>query len=63
MVRTAPTSPNSGIGTNEKAIPDRQHPRDEKILGTAHIAFGASAAIGGNVQVPVHPTWFRCDRK
>ena len=27
---------------------------DEKILGTVHIAFGASAAIGGTVQVPVH---------
>ena len=27
---------------------------DEKILGTAHVAFGASAAIGGIVQVPVH---------
>ena len=27
---------------------------DEKLLGTAHVAFGASAAIGGTVQVPVH---------
>ena len=27
---------------------------DEKILVTAHVAFGASAAIGGTVQVPVH---------
>ena len=27
---------------------------DEKILGTAHVAFGASAGIGGKVQVPVH---------
>jgi aminopeptidase len=27
---------------------------DEKILGSAHVAFGASAAIGGGVQVPVH---------
>ena len=27
---------------------------DEKILGTCHVAFGASAAIGGTVQVPVH---------
>ena len=27
---------------------------DEKILGTCHIAFGASAGIGGTVQVPVH---------
>ena len=27
---------------------------DEKILGTVHVAFGASAAIGGTVNVPVH---------
>ena len=27
---------------------------DEKILGTTHIAFGASAGIGGTVSVPVH---------
>ena len=27
---------------------------DEKILGTAHVAFGASAGIGGTVTVPVH---------
>ena len=27
---------------------------DEKILGTVHVAFGASAAIGGTIQVPVH---------
>ena len=27
---------------------------DEKILGTVHIAFGASAAIGGTVSVPIH---------
>lgn len=43
-----------GIGTNEKAILTGNILEDEKILGTAHIAFGASAAIGGNVQVPVH---------
>ena len=24
------------------------------MLGSAHVAFGASAAIGGTVQVPVH---------
>jgi leucyl aminopeptidase (aminopeptidase T) len=24
------------------------------IVGTAHVAFGASATIGGTVQVPVH---------
>ena len=27
---------------------------DEKILGTVHVAFGASASIGGVVQVPIH---------
>jgi aminopeptidase len=43
-----------GIGTNEEAILTGNILEDEKILGTAHIAFGASAAIGGTVQVPVH---------
>jgi len=43
-----------GIGTNEEAALTGNILEDEKILGTAHIAFGASAAIGGNVQVPVH---------
>lgn len=43
-----------GIGTNEKAILTGNILEDEKIFGTAHIAFGASAAIGGNIQVPVH---------
>jgi leucyl aminopeptidase (aminopeptidase T) len=43
-----------GIGTNEKAILTGEVLEDEKILGTAHVAFGSSAAIGGTVQVPVH---------
>ena len=43
-----------GIGTNEKAQLTGDVLEDEKILGTAHVAFGASAAIGGTVQVPVH---------
>lgn len=43
-----------GIGTNRKAILTGNILEDEKILGTAHVAFGASAAIGGDVQVPVH---------
>src|ERR1044072_4493072 len=43
-----------GIGTNESAILPGNILEDEKILGTAHVAFGASAAIGGTVQVPVH---------
>lgn len=43
-----------GVGTNEEAILTGNILEDEKILGTAHVAFGASAAIGGTVQVPVH---------
>jgi leucyl aminopeptidase (aminopeptidase T) len=43
-----------GIGTNEEAILTGNILEDEKILGTCHVAFGASAAIGGTVQVPVH---------
>src|SRR3954447_771440 len=43
-----------GVGTNEKAILTGEVLEDEKILGTVHIAFGASAGIGGTVQVPVH---------
>ncbi len=43
-----------GIGTNEEAILTGNILEDEKILGTAHVAFGASAAIGGTIQVPVH---------
>lgn len=43
-----------GIGTNEEAILTGNILEDEKIFGTAHVAFGASAAIGGTVQVPVH---------
>ena len=55
--RTAPDGTNVaelGIGTNEEAILTGNILEDEKILGTAHVAFGASAAIGGTVQVPVH---------
>ena len=43
-----------GIGTNERAILTGNLLEDEKILGSCHVAFGASAAIGGTVQVPVH---------
>jgi leucyl aminopeptidase (aminopeptidase T) len=43
-----------GIGTNEEAILTGNILEDEKIYGTCHVAFGASAAIGGTVQVPVH---------
>jgi leucyl aminopeptidase (aminopeptidase T) len=43
-----------GIGTNERAGLTGNILEDEKMLGTAHIAFGASAGIGGTVSVPVH---------
>jgi leucyl aminopeptidase (aminopeptidase T) len=43
-----------GIGTNERARLTGNILEDEKILGTVHVAFGASAGIGGNVSVPVH---------
>jgi leucyl aminopeptidase (aminopeptidase T) len=43
-----------GVGTNERAILTGEILEDEKIAGTCHIAFGASAGIGGTVQVPVH---------
>ena len=43
-----------GIGTNEKAILTGNLIEDEKILGSCHVAFGASAGMGGAVQVPVH---------
>lgn len=43
-----------GIGTNDRATLTGNILEDEKILGTAHVAFGASASIGGTVAVPVH---------
>lgn len=43
-----------GVGTNERAQMTGNLLEDEKILGTVHVAFGASAAIGGTVNVPVH---------
>jgi len=43
-----------GIGTNERAELTGHILEDEKLLGTAHVAFGASQAIGGRIQVPVH---------
>jgi leucyl aminopeptidase (aminopeptidase T) len=43
-----------GVGTNERAILTGEILEDEKIGGTIHVAFGASAGIGGTVQVPVH---------
>jgi leucyl aminopeptidase (aminopeptidase T) len=43
-----------GVGTNDSATLTGNVLEDEKILGTVHVAFGASAAIGGTVSVPVH---------
>jgi aminopeptidase len=43
-----------GVGTNDCARLTGNVLEDEKILGTVHIAFGASAGIGGTVSVPIH---------
>jgi len=43
-----------GIGTNDRATLTGNVLEDEKILGTVHVAFGASAGIGGTVSVPIH---------
>jgi leucyl aminopeptidase (aminopeptidase T) len=43
-----------GVGTNDRAELTGNVLEDEKILGTVHVAFGASAAIGGTVSVPIH---------
>lgn len=43
-----------GVGTNDRATVTGNILEDEKILGTTHVAFGASAGIGGTVTVPVH---------
>jgi leucyl aminopeptidase (aminopeptidase T) len=43
-----------GVGTNDQATLTGVVLEDEKILGTIHVAFGASAGIGGAVSVPIH---------
>jgi leucyl aminopeptidase (aminopeptidase T) len=43
-----------GVGTNDRATLTGHVLEDEKILGTVHVAFGASAGIGGTVAVPIH---------
>jgi len=43
-----------GVGTNDRAVLTGNVLEDEKVLGSVHVAFGASAAIGGTVSVPVH---------
>lgn len=43
-----------GVGTNDRATLTGNVLEDEKLLGSVHVAFGASAGIGGNVSVPIH---------
>ncbi len=43
-----------GVGTNDRAKLTGNVLEDEKILGTVHVAFGASAGIGGTVEVPIY---------
>ena len=43
-----------GVGTNDRARLTGNVLEDEKILGTVHVAFGASTGIGGTVSVPIH---------
>jgi leucyl aminopeptidase (aminopeptidase T) len=43
-----------GVGTNDRATLTGNVLEDEKILGTIHVAFGASIAIGGKISVPIH---------
>jgi leucyl aminopeptidase (aminopeptidase T) len=43
-----------GVGTNDRATLSGNILEDEKLLGSVHVAFGASASIGGTVTVPVH---------
>jgi leucyl aminopeptidase (aminopeptidase T) len=43
-----------GVGTNDRARLTGNILEDEKMLGTVHVAFGASAGIGGTVAVPIH---------
>ncbi|WP_053204308.1 aminopeptidase [Jiangella muralis] len=43
-----------GVGTNDGAAFTGNVLEDEKVLGTAHVAFGASDAFGGSVYVPIH---------
>ncbi len=43
-----------GIGTNTGAVASGRTLEDEKIRGTAHVAFGTSASLGGAVQTSIH---------
>jgi aminopeptidase len=50
-----------GVGTNDRARLTGNVLEDEKLLGSVHVAFGASAAIGGTVAVPIHLDVVVCD--
>ena len=43
-----------GLGTNEKARLIGNLLEDEKVYGTAHVAFGSNATFGGTVSAGVH---------
>ncbi|RLI97738.1 MAG: aminopeptidase [Candidatus Aenigmatarchaeota archaeon] len=43
-----------GIGTNPKARVTGRILEDEKVRGTAHIAFGTNAELGGRIQTSIH---------
>ncbi len=43
-----------GIGTNSKTDPFGRMIEAEKAYGTAHLAFGNSSAMGGEIDVPIH---------
>ena len=43
-----------GIGTNPKARITGTILEDEKVKGTAHIAFGTNASFGGKIQTSIH---------
>ncbi|MBN1521203.1 MAG: aminopeptidase [Candidatus Aureabacteria bacterium] len=43
-----------GIGQNDKAVITGNILEDEKVMGTAHIAFGNNLSFGGKNDVPLH---------
>ncbi len=43
-----------GIGTNDKAQICGEILEDEKVMGTAHVAFGNNITMGGILNVPIH---------
>lgn len=43
-----------GIGTNPTAKISGVALEDEKVLGTAHIAFGKNSSFGGGIECPIH---------